>query len=54
MVREDNLEINLGEFDHQALYFIAIVEENKTYLSKEVDANNKDLFLNHLTIYPAG
>ena len=29
--------------NHQALYFIAIAEGNKTYLSKDVDANNKDL-----------
>lgn len=43
LVWEDNLEINFGSFDHQALYFIAIAEGNKTYLSKEVDLNNKDL-----------
>ena len=43
LVWEDNLEINFGAFDHQALYFIAIAEGNKTYLSKDVDANNKDL-----------
>jgi AcrR family transcriptional regulator len=43
LVWEDNLEINFGSFDHQALYFIAIAEGNKTYLSKDVDANNKDM-----------
>ena len=43
LVWEDNLEINFGDFDHQALYFIAIAEGNKTYLSKDVDENNKDL-----------
>ncbi len=43
LVWEDNLEINFGAFDHQALYFIAIAEGNKTYLSKDVDENNKDL-----------
>lgn len=43
LVWEDNLEINFGDFDHQALYFIAIAEGNKTYLSKDVDENNRDL-----------
>jgi AcrR family transcriptional regulator len=43
LVWEDNLEINFGAFDHQALYFIAISEGNKTYLSKDVDENNKDM-----------
>jgi AcrR family transcriptional regulator len=43
LVWEDNLEIDFGAFDHQALYFIAIAEGNKTYLSKDVDENNKDM-----------
>jgi AcrR family transcriptional regulator len=43
LVWEDNAEINFGPFDHQALYFIAIAEGNKTYLSKDVDENNKDM-----------
>lgn len=43
LVWEDNSEINFGAFDHQALYFIAIAEGTKTYLSKNVDENNKDL-----------
>ncbi len=43
LVWEDNSEINFGAFDHQALYFIAIAEGTKTYLSKDVDENNKDL-----------
>lgn len=43
LVWEDNEEINFGPFNHQSLYFIAIAEGNKTYLSKDVDANNKDM-----------
>lgn len=43
LVWEDNLEIDFGGFDHQALYYVAIGEGNKTYLSKDVDENNKDL-----------
>jgi len=43
LVWEDNLEIDFGGFDHQALYLVAIGEGNKTYLSKNVDENNKDL-----------
>ncbi len=43
LVWEDNLEIDFGAFDDQALYSIAIAESHKTYLSKEVDENNKDL-----------
>lgn len=43
LVWEDNIEINFGAFDHQALYFIAISEGNKTYLSKDVDENNRDM-----------
>lgn len=43
LVWEDNREINFGSFDHQALYYIAIFEGTKTYLSKDVDENNKDM-----------
>lgn len=43
LVWEDNLEIDFGAFDHQALYYITIAEGNKTYLSKDVDENNKDM-----------
>ena len=43
LVWEDNREINFGSFDHQALYYIAISEGTKTYLSKDVDENNKDM-----------
>jgi len=43
LVWEDNLEIDFGGFDNQALYFITIAEGNKTYLSKDVEANNKDM-----------
>lgn len=43
LVWEDNLEINFGSFDHQSLYFITISEGTKTYLSKDVDENNKSL-----------
>lgn len=43
LVWEDNSEIDFGAFDHQALYFITIAEGNKTYLSKDVDENNKDM-----------
>jgi AcrR family transcriptional regulator len=43
LVWEDNEEINFGPFDQQALYIIAIAEGNKTYLSKDVDDNNKDM-----------
>lgn len=43
LVWEDNHEMNFGSFDHRALYLIVIAEGNKTYLSKDVDENNKDL-----------
>ena len=43
LVWEDNQEMNFESFDHQALYLIVIAEGNKTYLSKDVDENNKDL-----------
>jgi AcrR family transcriptional regulator len=42
LVWEDNTEIDFGAFDHQALYYIAIAEGSKTYLSKDVDDNNKE------------
>ena len=42
LVWEDNAEIDFGAFDHQALYYIAIAEGSKTYLSKDVDDNNKE------------
>jgi hypothetical protein len=43
LVWEDNKEINFGNIDQQALYYIAIAESSKTYLSKEVDEYNKEL-----------
>jgi AcrR family transcriptional regulator len=43
MVWEDNIEVNFGDFDHKALYYIAIAEGSKTYLSKDVDELNKDM-----------
>jgi AcrR family transcriptional regulator len=67
LVWEDNAEINFGDFDHQALYYIAIAEGSKTYLSKDVDDNNKEklykpfkdlsariagIFLEHNPSYP--
>jgi AcrR family transcriptional regulator len=42
LVWEDNAEIDFGAFDHRALYYIAIAEGSKTYLSKDVDDNNKE------------
>jgi AcrR family transcriptional regulator len=42
LVWEDNAEVNFGAFDHKALYYIAIAEGSKTYLSKDVDENNKE------------
>jgi AcrR family transcriptional regulator len=43
LVWEDNVTASFGAFDHQALYYIAIAEGSKTYLSKDVDENNKDM-----------
>jgi AcrR family transcriptional regulator len=43
LVWEDNVEINFGDIDQKALYYIAIAEGSKTYLSKEVDEYNKEL-----------
>jgi AcrR family transcriptional regulator len=43
LVWEDNAYEVFTEPDQQALYYIAIAEGNKTYLSKDVDENNKEL-----------
>jgi AcrR family transcriptional regulator len=43
LVWEDNAPTIFSELDQQALYYIAIAEGSKTYLSKDVDANNKEL-----------
>ena len=43
MVWEDNAETTFTELDLQSLYYIAIAEGSKTYLSKDVDENNKEL-----------
>lgn len=42
LVWEDNAESVFSELDQQSLYYIAIAEGSKTYLSKEVDNHNKD------------
>lgn len=42
LVWEDNAETVFSELDQQSLYYIAIAEGSKTYLSKEVDNHNKD------------
>jgi len=42
LVWEDNSELHFSKLDQKALYYIAIAESNKTYLSKGVDENNKD------------
>ncbi len=42
LVWEDNVGTVFSELDQQALYYIAIAEGSKTYLSKEVDNYNKD------------
>ena len=42
LVWEDNAAHVFSELDQQALYYIAIAEGSKTYLSKEVDNHNKD------------
>ena len=44
LVWEDNSESFLSELDQKALFYIAIAEGSKTYLSKEVDNLNKDAF----------
>lgn len=43
LVWEDNDESTFTELDQKALYYIAIAEGSKTYLSKDVDENNKEL-----------
>ena len=44
LVWEDNAKSVFSELDQQTLYYIAIAEGSKTYLSKEVDNHNKDFF----------
>ena len=41
LVWEDNTENDLYEIDQKALFYIAMAEGSKTYLSKDVDENNK-------------
>jgi AcrR family transcriptional regulator len=43
LVWEDNASDVFSELDQQSLYYIAIAEGSKTYLSKDVDENNKEL-----------
>ncbi len=43
LVWEDNATDVFSELDQQSLYYIAIAEGSKTYLSKDVDENNKEL-----------
>ena len=42
LVWEDNDKSTFTELDQTALYYIAIAEGSKTYLSKDVDENNKE------------
>ncbi|MCY7291731.1 MAG: TetR/AcrR family transcriptional regulator [Ferruginibacter sp.] len=42
LVWEDNATNIFSELDQQSLYYIAIAEGSKTYLSKDVDNHNKD------------
>ena len=42
LVWEDNSSDVFSELDQEALYYIAIAEGSKTYLSKDVDENNKE------------
>ncbi len=42
LVWEDNAELVSTELDIKSLYYIAISEGSKTYLSKEVDEHNKE------------
>ena len=44
LVWEDNAKSVFSELDQQTLYYIAIAEGSKTYLSKEVDNHNIDFF----------
>ncbi|MCR9065358.1 MAG: TetR/AcrR family transcriptional regulator [Cytophagales bacterium] len=43
LVWEDNVGQIFTEFDQKSLYYIAISESSKTYLSKDVDENNKEM-----------
>jgi AcrR family transcriptional regulator len=43
LVWEDNASDVFSELNQQSLYYIAIAEGSKTYLSKDVDENNKEL-----------
>ncbi len=43
LIWEDNASAVFSELNQEALFYIAIAEGSKTYLSKDVDANNKDL-----------
>ncbi len=43
LVWEDNASDIFSELDQQSLYYIAIAEGSKTYLSKDVDENNKEM-----------
>ncbi len=42
LVWEDNTDLESAELDIKSLYYIAISEGSKTYLSKEVDEHNKE------------
>jgi AcrR family transcriptional regulator len=43
LVWEDNSSAVFSELNQEALFYIAIAEGSKTYLSKDVDDNNKEL-----------
>ncbi|MFT5885371.1 MAG: hypothetical protein ACI9IP_001831 [Arcticibacterium sp.] len=43
LVREDNSNSFLSWLDPKDLYYVVIAEGSKTYLSKEVDDNNKEM-----------
>ena len=43
LVWEDNASTDFSEMDVNSLYYIAIAEGSKTYLSKNVDDNNKEM-----------
>ncbi len=44
LVWEDNASEFAVDLDQKALYYISIAEGNKTYLSKDVDENNREMF----------
>lgn len=44
LVWEDNIASGFTNVDQESLYYIAVSEGSKTYLSKEVDENNKEMF----------